>query len=133
MKFTVVGPDGKSKMVTWDEVCIPCREQLEDMAKAGYKFYLNKDAVKPEDVSKYYLDKTPKGELYSVSRASRSDKVEKVASSSKPKSRSVKCVETGEVFPTQSAAAKHFGIDPAVVSDSIKLGKKRSGYTFERV
>lgn len=48
-------------------------------------------------------------------------------------SKKVRCVDTGEVFDTQSAAAKHFKIDPAQVSDSIKTGRPRSGYTFEKV
>lgn len=48
-------------------------------------------------------------------------------------SKRVRCVDTGEVFDTQSAAAKHFKIDPAQVSDSIKTGRPRSGYTFEKV
>lgn len=45
----------------------------------------------------------------------------------------IKCLETGETFNKQSEAAKHFKIDPAQVSDSIKTGKKRSGYTFCKV
>lgn len=45
----------------------------------------------------------------------------------------IRCLETGETFNKQSEAAKHFKIDPAQVSDSIKTGKKRSGYTFCKV
>lgn len=52
---------------------------------------------------------------------------------SKSTSKRVRCIDTGEVFDTQSAAAKHFNIDPAQVSDSIKTGRPRSGYTFEKV
>lgn len=48
-------------------------------------------------------------------------------------SRQVRCIDTGEVFDNQSAAAKHFKIDPAQVSDSIKTGRPRSGYRFEKV
>lgn len=45
----------------------------------------------------------------------------------------IRCLETGETFNKQSEAAKHFKIDPAQVSDSIKTGRKRSGYTFCKV
>lgn len=48
-------------------------------------------------------------------------------------SKKVRCIDTGEVFDSQSAAAKHFKIDPAQVSDSIKTGRPRSGYRFEKV
>lgn len=45
----------------------------------------------------------------------------------------IRCIETGELFDKQSQAAKALGIDPAAVSDSLKTGRKRAGYTFERV
>jgi hypothetical protein len=45
----------------------------------------------------------------------------------------IQCVETGEIFQKQSDAAKAYSIDPAQVSDSLKTGKKRSGYTFVRI
>ena len=45
----------------------------------------------------------------------------------------VRCVNTGKIYPNQSAAAKDLHIDPAQVSDSIKTGRPRSGYTFEKV
>lgn len=45
----------------------------------------------------------------------------------------IQCEETGEVFDNQSQAAKYFHIDPAQVSDSIRTGRPRSGYTFVKV
>lgn len=45
----------------------------------------------------------------------------------------IKCVETGEVFMKQSDAARTYNIDPAQISDSLKTGKTRSGYTFVRI
>lgn len=45
----------------------------------------------------------------------------------------VRCIDTGKVYPNQSAAARDLHIDPAQVSDSIKTGRPRSGYRFERV
>lgn len=43
------------------------------------------------------------------------------------------CVDTGKIYNKQSEAAKDLGIDPAAVSDSLKSGKRRAGYIFERV
>ena len=43
------------------------------------------------------------------------------------------CVDTGKIYSKQSEAAKDLGIDPAAVSDSLKSGKRRAGYIFERV
>lgn len=45
----------------------------------------------------------------------------------------VRCKETGQTWDKQSWAAKELGIDAAQVSDSIKTGKTRSGYTFEKI
>jgi hypothetical protein len=45
----------------------------------------------------------------------------------------IKCLETGEVFKKQADAAKTYELDPALVSDSIKTGKPRGGYTFVKV
>lgn len=48
-------------------------------------------------------------------------------------SKRVRCIETGKIYENQSAAARDLKIDPAQVSDSIKTGRRRSGYTFEKV
>ena len=45
----------------------------------------------------------------------------------------IKCLETGEIFTTQSEAARTYEIDPALVSDSIKTGKTYRGYTFAKI
>lgn len=45
----------------------------------------------------------------------------------------IRCVETGKLYNKQSHAARDLGIDPSAVSDSIKTGRKRKGYTFEKV
>lgn len=45
----------------------------------------------------------------------------------------IRCKETGQTWEKQSWAAKELDIDAAQVSDSIKTGKTRSGYTFEKI
>lgn len=45
----------------------------------------------------------------------------------------IKCLETGKLYAKQSHAARDLGIDPSCVSDSIKTGRPRKGYTFKKV
>ena len=45
----------------------------------------------------------------------------------------IQCVETGEIFTKQADAAKTYGLDPAMVSYSIKTGKSHKGYTFVKI
>lgn len=56
-----------------------------------------------------------------------------LAKSSAGKKFIIRCKETGQTWDKQSWAAKELGIDAAQVSDSIKTGKTRSGYTFEKI
>lgn len=45
----------------------------------------------------------------------------------------IECVETGKRYAKQAHAARDLGIDPGAVSDSIKTGRPRKGYTFRKV
>lgn len=115
MLFTVIGPDGHPKMGTDYRECIYDIEQLESMASAGCKFKWNDKVVSLTNLKK---------ELGSNSETVKSN----VQNES-----FIVCLETGDKFNKQSEAAKALGIDPAAVSDSLKTGRKRSGYTFTRV
>lgn len=115
MLFNVIGPDGHPKMGTDYRECIYDIEQLESMASAGCKFKWNDKVVSLTNLKK---------ELGSNS--------ETVKSTVQNESFIV-CLETGDKFNKQSEAAKALGIDPAAVSDSLKTGRKRAGYTFTRV
>ena len=106
MLFTVIGPDGHPKMGTEYRECIYDIEQLESMAYAGFRFKLNDKLISLNNLKK---------ELTSTNESI------------------ILCVETGDRFKKQSEAAKALGIDPAAVSDSLKTGRKRAGYTFTRV
>lgn len=114
--FTVIGPDGNPKMGTEYRECIYDIEQLESMASAGCKFKLNDKLISLSNLKK---------ELGSAS-----DSIEQISTSSRS---IILCLETGDKFNKQSEAAKALGIDPAAVSDSLKTGRKRAGYTFTRV
>lgn len=115
MLFTVIGPDGNPKMGTNYRECIYDVDQLESMSSAGCKFKWNDKMISLVNLKK---------ELGSAS-----DSIEQISTS-----RSIiLCLETGDKFNKQSEAAKALGIDPAAVSDSLKTGRKRAGYTFTRV
>ena len=115
MLFTVIGPDGHPKMGTDYRECVYDIEQLESMAAAGCKFKWDDKVVSLSALKK------------------------ELGSNSEPDKQIVQnesfilCLETGDKFKKQSEAAKALGIDPAAVSDSLKTGRKRAGYTFSRV
>lgn len=112
--FVVMDRDGTPMMSTDYYSCIPPENHLQTMSAAGYSFkYDNKKiSLKTAIELTNYLDNLE---------------------SSLPKVFKIRCIETGELFDKQSEAAKHLSIDPAAVSDSLKTGKKRSGYTFDRI
>lgn len=59
--------------------------------------------------------------------------VEEVKEEPSKASSGILCVETGEVFETQSQAAKAYNLHGPQVSNSIKTGKAVKGYTFKKV
>lgn len=107
MKFEVIGPDGKCKMSTLYASCVPDKDTLKHMVGAGYSFRVNGKKIKLNDI-----DTAIKGCNIKYK---------------------IRCEDTGEVFDKQSEAAKHYNIDPAAVSDSLKTGKRRSGYIFTKI
>lgn len=108
MHLSITNPYGLAVAGTDHEQCIPF-EYLDSMQEAGYTFHLDGKKVSAAALKKLKSSETP------------------------PKVIGIRCVDTGKVYPNQSAAAKDLGIDPAAVSDSIKTGRPRSGHTFEKV
>lgn len=108
MLFRVYGPDGKAKFQTNHVECIP-RDYLDNMSASGCKFKFNDKPASAKQIEA------------------------ELSSNEVPKRVVIRCIETGDIFEKQSEAAKKYNIDPAQVSDSIKTGRKRSGYTFEKV
>ena len=115
MLFTVIGSDGHPKMGTDYRECIYDIEQLESMASAGCKFKWNDKVVSLTNLKKELGSNSETAELNIQNKSF------------------IVCLETGDKFNKQSEAAKALGIDPAAVSDSLKTGRKRSGYTFTRI
>lgn len=122
MKFEVVrSSDNRVMMSTEYESCIPY-EHLDSMSQSGYYFRID-----GKKVSSKFLKQIDNSTEQSF------DISESNTSINKTTSKSVRCVDTGEIFKNQAEAARHFNIDPAQVSDSIKTGRPRSGHTFEKV
>ena len=117
MLFQAIGPDKQSKMGTDHVECIPW-DNIFSMSQAGYTF-------------KYQGKIISKTALLSLNAKSTST-VSSVDCKANSKPR-IKCIDTGTIYNSQSEAAKDLKIDPAQVSDSIKTGRPRSGYTFIKV
>lgn len=117
--FEVYKPNDMGGMITESPECIPY-EDLDKMYQAGYRFKLNGRAVGKNDIK----NKVDAVLHTGTNVSSNSHKVSKCF---------ILCVDNGVEYPTQSAAARDLGIDPAQVSDSIKTGRPRSGYTFKKV
>ena len=115
MLFTVIGTDGNPKMGTEYRECVYDLEQLESMASAGCKFKWNDKFISLTNLKKELGSSFDNNEPATANGSI------------------ILCVETGDKFNKQSEAAKALGIDPAAVSDSLKTGRKRAGYTFTRV
>lgn len=117
--FEVYKPNDMGGMITESPECIPYND-LDKMYQAGYRFKLNGRAVGKNDIK----NKVDAVLHTGTNVSSNSHKVSKCF---------ILCVDNGVEYPTQSAAARDLGIDPAQVSDSIKTGRPRSGYTFKKV
>ena len=108
MLFEIFAKGGEGRMETTSVSCIPF-DQLDSMSKAGFKFKLDKKRASVTEIKKLAKLKP---------------------SASSNKTFVIRCLETNKIYGKQSEAAKDLGIDPAQVSDSIRTGRKRSGYTF---
>lgn len=117
--FEVYKPNDMGGMITESPECIPYND-LDKMYQAGYRFKLNGRAVGKNDIK----NKVDAVLHTGTNVSSNSHEVSKCF---------ILCVDNGVEYPTQSAAARDLGIDPAQVSDSIKTGRPRSGYTFKKV
>lgn len=120
MLFEVIQSDNDQSMMSTEYVsCIPF-EYLDAMSKGGYYFKLDGKRISLKDAKNMNSDISS-----SISNS--------LDATTNVKPRGIRCIDTGEIFKTQSEAARHYNIDPAQVSDSIKTGRPRSGHTFEKV
>lgn len=123
MKFEVVrSSDDHTMMSTEYESCIPY-EHVDSMSQSGYYFRLDGKKISAKSVKLLQKDESEAKLSIDTNKPSETNS----------RSKSIRCVDTGEIFKNQAEAARHFNIDPAQVSDSIKTGRPRSGHTFEKV
>lgn len=121
MLFQVFNAAGSCVMCTEQASCVPY-DKLEAMHRAGHKFKVDGKLVSTLNV------------LDAVNMSVSSNCLNTATYRDKNNyTKYVRCIDTGKVYRTQSEAARDLGIDPAQVSDSIKTGRPRSGYRFERV
>ena len=142
MLFKVIGPDGQTKVGTDSIQCIYPEDVLLSMSRCGYKFELNGKRSTAKAVSDYVKENMYSSEIEENSEetedSANNDVVSVIQEEKKKPEISkkvgrIRCVDTGKVYNKQSEAARDLGIDPAAVSDSLKTGRKRAGYLFERV
>lgn len=141
MLYEVINQDGKVMAGTTYKSCIYPMDLMIRMNDNGWRFRIDGKLVPKtnfkssmeqaianavcEHGTEYNPDgdepseKKPTPAVHLVQRTRRGGKV--------------RCIDNGKIYNSQSEAAKALKIDPAQVSDSIKTGRPRSGYTFERV
>ena len=123
MKFEVVrSSDDHTMMSTEYKSCI-LYEYVDSMSQSGYYFRLDGKKISAKSVKLLQKDESEAKLSIDTNKPSETNS----------RSNSIRCVDTGEIFKNQAEAARHFNIDPAQVSDSIKTGRPRSGHTFEKV
>lgn len=87
-----------------------------------------------EDIAKLAVETGLDPEITLTPANSSDDYIKPNTEAKKSKSRpKIRCIETGVIYDSQAQAARELGIDPTYVSDSIKTGKRRLGYSFEKV
>lgn len=133
MLFEVVDSRGCVAMHTSEPTCVPYAD-LAVIGAAGYQFRVDGKIVSKNKVADAVQQSTGTYIPVQPSAATVVSSAPSVATpaNASPTSKAVRCVDTGEIFKNQSEAARAYKIDPAQVSDSIKTGRPRSGYTFER-
>lgn len=105
------------------ESCAYDNDSIRKMSKYGYTFVLD-GVVIAEGARPSAIDNSNTHEEIDKNLTEQSKENLKLM---------IECVETGKLYNKQSHAARDLGIDPAAVSDSIRTGRKRSGYTFRKV
>ena len=110
------------KMWTRFVEAVPEQSEIEAMAKSGHKFRINGKWVAKSNVWPTIKSLNIEGAAPSIVKSNNTRSVKKI-----------KCIETGDVYKNMTEAGKAMGIDPAYISDAVRLNKPAKGYHFERV
>lgn len=124
-------------------------DTIRYMASFGYGFKLEgKWLFKPNslNISKQVCTNCPINPFCNSLQIAESDDVDKqdisdnetsnlvkIPSNTNHQITKIRCIETGKLYDKQVHAARDLNIDPSCVSDSIRTGRPRKGYTFEKV
>lgn len=159
MLLQIFTTDGNCVCTTEFETCSYDLDTLRSMSKAGYTFRIDGKRVSFGNISQKVTASSranaPKETQSVTASESLKDIPPAVVETAEPESnletaaaeieitspaesittnkRAVRCVETGSVWTSQSAAAKELGIDPSYISAAIKSGQPYKGMTFEKV
>ena len=141
MLYEVINQDGKVMASTTYKSCIYSMDLMMHMNENGWRFRIDGKLI-PKTNFKSAMEQAiakavcEHGTEYNPDGDEPSEKKSTPASHPVQRTRrggKVRCIDNGKIYNSQSEAAKDLKIDPAQVSDSIKTGRPRSGYTFERV
>lgn len=119
MRFEHIGPDGQCKCVDVHISCIDIEDCVSQAAN-GYKFKLDGKAIGITQI-KQLVGYTGKPHTTVVTPADTSTR----------KVRPICCISNGKVYKNMSEAAKDLGIDSAMISYSLKVGRPTKGYEFK--
>lgn len=125
MKFEAIGPDGKVKATTQYIECIEV-DTIDCRARAGYKFRLDGKIVSPTNLKAFINN--------SIGTATSSDSTltpsTTIGDNSKRAVKSIICMNNGKTYKNMSEAGRDLGIDSALISYSLKVGRPTKGYSF---
>lgn len=125
MKFEAVGPDGKVKATTHYIECIEI-DTIDCRARAGYKFKLDGKIVSPTSLKAFINN--------AIGTAASSDATltpsATIGDNTKRSVKSIICINNGKTYKNMSEAGRDLGIDSALISYSLKVGRPTKGYSF---
>lgn len=131
MKFEVVRKyDNKTMMSTEHESCIGF-EHLDSQESSGYYFRLDGKKITAKELKTRF---TYNEDNVQHNTATVIDSnTELPSTSSVRKVRPIRCINNGKIYKNMSEAGKDIGLDSALISYSLKVGRPTKGYTFEFV
>lgn len=127
MRFEAIGPDGKVKFNTCYLECIE-KDTIDRRARAGYKFRLDGKLISPANL-KSLIHQSSSNNLTQCTSSEYTTANDSVKRSVK----SIKCLNNNKVYKNMSEAGRDLGIDSALISYSLKVGRPTKGYSFEFV
>ena len=159
MLLQIFTTDGNCVCTTEFETCSYDLDTLRSMSKAGYTFRIDGKRVSFGNISQKVTASSRANAPKETQSVTASESLKDIppavvetaelesnletaaveveiappAESATINRRAVRCVETGSVWASQSAAAKELGIDPSYISAAIKSGQPYKGMTFEKV